>query len=210
MEAYQTEEQQVEAIKKYWKDNGNSIIAGLVIGLGGFVGWNLYQESQVEAQYVAAAEYQQTIENYANETEGFRENTEQFIAANQGTAYSSLAAMALAKDAVSHQDWVGAEKHLTTAITNAESADLKAIATLRLARVQVQQQAYEKALATLANPLPESYLADVEEIKGDTYLLQGNKELARTAYQAAANAGGLETNPTLQTKIDDLAVVVAG
>ena len=44
------------------------------------------------------------------------------------------------------------------------------------------------------------------ELKGDIYIAQGNKDQARTAYQAAADAGGLTTNPLLQIKLDDLAV----
>ena len=35
MELYDTEEQQVEAIKDWWKENGKAVIFGAVIGLGG-------------------------------------------------------------------------------------------------------------------------------------------------------------------------------
>ena len=48
MDINQTEEQQVEAIKKFWHDNGNAVIAGLVIGLGGFIGFNLYKDHKLE------------------------------------------------------------------------------------------------------------------------------------------------------------------
>ena len=74
--------------------------------------------------------------------------------------------------------------------------------------MQIQLAEYEQALATLAKPLPESFTASVEEIKGDTYLLQGKKELARNAYQAAIAADGLASSPALQMKLDDLATVV--
>ena len=37
MEVYTTEEQQVEVIKEWWKENGTSVIAGTVIGLVGLV-----------------------------------------------------------------------------------------------------------------------------------------------------------------------------
>ena len=48
----------------------------------------------------------------------------------------------------------------------------------------------------------------VEEIKGDAYLQQGKKPLARTAYQAALDAAGETANPALQMKLDDLAEAV--
>ena len=34
MDVYKTEEEQVEAIKKWWQENGKSIIAGVVIAAG--------------------------------------------------------------------------------------------------------------------------------------------------------------------------------
>lgn len=210
METYQTEEQQVEAIKKYWQENGNSLIAGLVIGLGGFIGWNYYQDSQVEAQQVASYQFEQTMQSFTAQEESFRDNTQAFIEANSTSAYASFASFALAKDAADNQDWPEAEKHLSQAAELAVSENVKAIALTRLARVQIQNGNLDGALATLAKPMPESFKASIEEIKGDTFLKQGNLDLARTAYQAAADAGGLQANPTLQIKLDDLAINVAG
>lgn len=204
MDTFQTEEQQVDAIKKYWQDNGNSLIAGLVIGLGGFIGWNYYQDSVVAEQEQVSAQFQSTMENFAAKEVSFRANAEAFIGEHSESNYAAFAAFALAKDAGSHSDWAAAATHLQKAVELASSDNMQAIALIRLARVQVQQQAYDDALATLAKPMPETYKASVEEIKGDTYLLQGNKELARTAYQASADAGGLQINPALQLKIDDL------
>ena len=37
------------------------------------------------------------------------------------------------------------------------------------------------------------------------YAAQGDKDQARSQYQAAADKGGLENNPLLQIKLDDLA-----
>ena len=51
MEIYQSEEQQVEAIKGFWKENGNSIIAGLVVGFAGFIGFNVYQDNKLANEY---------------------------------------------------------------------------------------------------------------------------------------------------------------
>jgi predicted negative regulator of RcsB-dependent stress response len=80
---------------------------------------------------------------------------------------------------------------------------------LRLARVQVQLEQYSEALATLNTAFPESFTAAIEEIRGDAYLQQGKKDLARNAYQAAIAADGLTTNPNLQIKLDDLAEVTS-
>ena len=138
----------------------------------------------------------------------FSDNAEKFINDNAETSYVSLTALALAKEAASAKDWQAAQKQLTKALESAPTDGIKGIASLRLARVQVQLEQYEQALATLAKPLPASFTAAIEEIKGDTYLLQDKKELARTAYQAAIAADGLSSSPSLQMKLDDLATAV--
>lgn len=209
MEIYQSEEQQVEAIKKYWSENGNSLIAGLIIGLSAFVGWNYYQDSKVEAQEKVSSDFEKAMLAFDNQQTDFKANTEKFISENDENAYSVFAAFALAKQAVAEQDWSTAEQHLNKAVAMATNDNLQSIALLRLARVQLQQENHSAALATLEKPMPESFKASIEVIKGDIYILQGKNDLARVAYQAAADAGGLSANPSLQMKIDDLATTAA-
>lgn len=209
MEIYQTEEQQVEAIKGYWAENGNMIIAGIALGFAGFIGFNVYKDNKLEDEIAVSDSYQTLIEASVNNDETtFTQNAEKFISENSGTSYESLTALALAKEYASTKDWEKVQAQLKLAIKSAPSDGIKGIASLRLARVQVQQEQYEQALSTLAQPLPESFKASIEEIKGDTYLLQNKKELARNAYQAAIDADGLATSPNLQMKLDDLATAV--
>ena len=61
MELYDSEEQQVEAIKDWWKENGKAVIFGAVIGLGGLFGWRYYQDSVVEAREAASESYTTVI-----------------------------------------------------------------------------------------------------------------------------------------------------
>ena len=206
MDIYQTEEQQVDAIKAFWKDNGVGIIAGLVIGLSAFVGYGFYSENQAKEEIQTAEAYQAVIDSAAQENGQFTQKAEDFIATHESSSYAALTALSLAKEASSHQDWNDAEKYLLIASEKTQSAGVKAIAITRLARVQIQLEKIEAALATLATPLPESYTSTVEEIKGDAYLQQGKPELARNAYQVALVASG-NNNPILQIKIDDLAEI---
>jgi predicted negative regulator of RcsB-dependent stress response len=207
VEIYQTEEQQVEAIKSYWQQNGNTIIAGVALGFAGFIGFNLYQDNKFEEELVVSDNYQALIEQSGKDSKAFIDNGEKFISENGNNSYVSLTALALAKESASHKDWPQVQKQLTTAIETAPTDGIKAIASLRLARVQVQLEQYSDALATLNNNLPESFTAAIEEIKGDAYLQQGKNDLARSAYQAAIAADGIATSPSLQIKLDDLAQV---
>jgi len=208
VEVYQTEEQQVEAIKSYWEENGNMIIAGIALGFAGFIGFNLYKDSKLDDELAISDSYQVLIENSVKDKAAFGANAEKFITENSDTSYASLTALALAKEAAANKDWQSAQTQLMAAIKSAPSDGIKGIASLRLARVQIQQEQYEQALTTLAKPLPESFTAEIEEIKGDSYLLQDKKELARNAYQAAIAADGLASSPNLQMKLDDLATAI--
>ena len=208
MDVYQTEEQQVEAIKSFWAKYGTSLITGLVLGLSGFVGIGYYKDNKLAEEMLVSDSFQAVMEQSQAGGSTFTAAAEAFIKDNQDSSYAVLTSLALAKEASTHLDWNGAEKYLASAISQAKDQGVKGIATLRLARVQVQQEAYDKALTTLSSKLPESFTANVEEIKGDIYLKQGKADLARNSYQVAIAASEANVNPALQMKLDDLAVAV--
>lgn len=206
MDINQTEEQQVETIKRIWGEYGTSIIAGLAIGFAGFIGINYYQDQQFEKEVATSEAYQSVVETITEENnEKFRQQGDKFIAEHTDSNYAVLTAFALAKDAATHKDWAKAENYLTTAIEKSDDSALKGIAILRKARVQLQQDKASQALETLAMPLSDAFKASAEEVKGDAYLAQNKNELARNAYQAAIEASGDVVAPTLQMKLDDLA-----
>ncbi|HEA17507.1 MAG: YfgM family protein [Pseudoalteromonas prydzensis] len=201
MDIYSTEEQQAEAIKRFFRENGVSLALGIVIGLGGLYGWKAYNQQQLTTAENASDAYTQLVEGGA-----VLGAADTFIAEHKDTNYSVLAAFVAAKEAVEQNQLDVASEKLSWIITNVSNADLKATATTRLARVQIAQQQYDQALTTLNAEFAESFTATIAELKGDIYTVQGDVNQARTAYQAAADAGGLENNPLLQIKLDDLAV----
>ena len=201
MEIYSTEEQQAEAIKRFFRENGLSLALGVIVGLGGLYGWKAYNQNQITTAEQASDAYTKLVES-----DSVLASADAFMSENKDTQYATLAAFVAAKEAVDAQNLDVANEKLSWIVTNVDNAELKAIATTRLARVQIAQQQYDDALSTLNAPLPEAFNANVAELKGDIYTQQGNKEQARVAYQAAVDAGGLTSNPLLQIKLDDLAV----
>ncbi|KGK02101.1 MULTISPECIES: YfgM family protein [Pseudoalteromonas] len=201
MEIYSTEEQQAEAIKRFFRENGLSLALGVIVGLGGLYGWKAYNQNQITTAEQASDAYTKLVES-----DDVLASADAFISENKDTQYATLAAFVAAKEAVDAQKLDVANEKLSWIVSNVDNAQLKAIATTRLARVQIAQQQYDDALTTLNSPLPEAFNANVAELKGDIYTQQGNKEQARVAYQAAVDAGGLTSNPLLQIKLDDLAV----
>ena len=67
MDAYRTEEEQVEAIKRWWSENGKGVIAAVVIGVLGSVGWQSWQDRQVSQAEAASGIYQELLALSAEE-----------------------------------------------------------------------------------------------------------------------------------------------
>ncbi len=210
MEIYNTEEQQVEAIKRFWKQNGVSIIAGVVIGLAGLYGFRFYQEQQVATIQAQSSQYGDLIEKIAVEgtdKAAWLIQAQTFIEANPSSSYAVLTALLAAKEAVLAKDYLVAEKQLSWVVANTKTAEIIAVATLRLARVQNEQGNFDAALSTLAATLPASFTAQQQELKGDVLLKSGDEAKAKAAYQAALGAAADGKNPLLQVKLNELAHV---
>ena len=209
MEIYSTEEQQAEAIKSFFRDNGPALVIGVVLGLGGLYGWKAYNQNQVTTAEATSDAYTQLVQADAEQKTNVLAGADEFIKNHQDSSYAVLAAFVAAKEAVEKSDFTAAKNQLSWIITNSKNDELTAIATTRIARIELELKEYDAALKTLAATMPEAFKAAVAELKGDVYLAQGDKDQARAAYQSAADAGGLTNNTTLQMKLDDLAAAPA-
>ncbi len=207
MEQFATEEQQVEAIKRFWKDNGMAIVVGAVIGLGGLWGWRYYNAEQVAQQERASKGYNEAMEALAADASGYT-TAVNFIAENTDNGYALLTALQLAKTAVERSDLPEAAKQLTFVVNNAEIGALQSIAKIRLARVQIEQGELDNALTTLNGVNDEAFVSQVEEAKGDAYLKQQLFDKARASYSAALAEN--ENNQLVKMKLDNLAVSANG
>lgn len=201
-ERYATEEQQIEAIKNFWKENGMAIVVGAVLGLGGLFGWRYYNEQQIEAQEAASTAYETTLNALQGEG-GFTKGAE-FVKANEGESYANLTALQLASDAIVSKDYAEAEKQLTNVVAHAEVAAVKNLALLRLARVQVELGKHDEALASINKMDVDQYRARALEISGDIQQKLGNTDAARAAYTEALELDGVSS--LVQVKLDNLAV----
>lgn len=206
IEGYETEEQQVDAIKKWWSENGNTLIIGAVIGLAGLWGWRYYGESVLTAQESASSSYADVVIDIEANGEQTSENVQLFITNNEGNNYATLASLLLAKEAVKANDFTLAKTQLTALLETNSYQPLTPVIALRLARVEAQLGEYEQALATVDKVTEAGFLVKANQTKAAIYLQQGNVELARIAFQAAVNASEGRVDPLLQLQLDDLAV----
>ncbi|NOQ63526.1 MAG: tetratricopeptide repeat protein [Methyloprofundus sp.] len=208
MEIYETEEEQVAALKDWWKANGTSMMTGIVGAIVIVLAWNFWQDHQADKINQASAMYEQLVQadaaNQAASVEkiGTRLNTE-----FAGTAYASYALLFQAKTKVEQQDLPAAKTLLQQVISTTADAELKHVARTRLIRVLLGLQEFEPGLQVIAGVDQASlggFEATYKELEGDLYVAMGRVGEARTAYQASLKAG--QGSPLLQFKLDDLAV----
>ncbi|MFC3024997.1 YfgM family protein [Vibrio zhugei] len=203
MELYDTEEQTVEAIRDWWKENGKAVIVGAVLGLGGLLGWNYYQDSQTTKQENASTDYAQTMQVLSEDNAKSQAQVQDYIDANKDTAYAVLASMQLAKVQVEAGELKKALTQLKWAQSHTDDQALKPVIAVRIARVESELKQYDNALATLKNVKAKGWEGRIDELRGDILLAKGDKSGAYSAYSQAQQAK--DVSQTLQMKLDDLA-----
>ncbi len=207
MEIYTSEEQQVEAIKRFWNQYGKAILGGVVIGLASLYGWRFYQAEQRASAEALSNSYAQLIEQQGNDAEWLAQ-AQRFIGEQGSSNYAIFAALLSAKEAVNAGDLASASQHLNWAQQNSKDANIKAIAQIRLARVQRELGELAAALATINQTMPESFTAQQSELKGDILQANGDLPAAKSAFQQALTQAGSNAQ-LLQIKLDELAHITA-
>lgn len=205
---YETEEQQVEAMKEWWNENGRSVILGVVIGAAaifGWQGWGKYQLSQSEQ---ASDQFTETLDALADGGESDPlALAESLKSEHGGSVYALMASLAAARGQVEAGDLDAAAEQLRWAIKNADQADIKVIAQIRLARVLGAAGKPDDALDALPSTVPDTFSAMIDEARGDLLLAKGDIDAARTAYQKAVDSEyRVADRNELTMKLNDLAV----
>ncbi|MGO4894224.1 YfgM family protein [Flavobacterium sp. W21_SRS_FM6] len=206
MERYETEEQQVEAIKRFWKENGMALAIGAIIGLGGLYGWRYYNEQQISAQESASLAYEEAATQLSSDEKGFSK-AQNYVSEHADTGYAYLMSLELAQKAIERKDLDEANKQLSFVANNADVAAIKAIASIRLARVQIEQGQLAEALKSAELVSDDAFSGQVNEVKGDVYLAQQLFDKARAAYSAALEKNS--NDGALKMKLDNLAQATA-
>ena len=202
----ETDDEQVEKLKKWWQENGRSVVAGVIIGVGGLFGYRYWIDYQNDQAEQASQYFDQMVEaidaSQNDEAIGYAEN---LLVDFSGTDYAIMARFALARIYVESGDFEKAGEQLRQVVGTADNQPLGFVARKRLAAVQLQMSNADEALSTLSVDFPDEFSAGIEELKGDIYSEPGNKADAAKAYRKALNATpGPVDRRFLQQKLDNL------
>lgn len=205
MEIYQTEEEQVEALKRWWKENGQATITGVIVGVAVILGWNFWQNYKKDQALQASALYEELL-TAANQSkdESAEKIADRLQEQFESTAYSTYAGLIKAKIKARQNDLDAAGQILKATAASADD-ELSHVARLRLIRIMLAKGDYEQGLQLIADVDPGSaagFSGAYDELKGDLYVALDRIGEARTAYQTALRNG--YQSPLLQIKLDDL------
>jgi predicted negative regulator of RcsB-dependent stress response len=206
METYLTEEERVEALKRWWKDNKSSVISGLILGLVVIAGWKMWQAHQLDGQERASLAYHQlTQAAEAKQVDSALKLGDRLIQEHASTTYAEYARLILAKLKVDSGDLEGARLALEEQLSKGKDDVLKSLARLRLGRVLLAKGDIEGGLKSLSGATEKtagSFLGLYEELRGDLLVAGKRPSEARAAYMKAKELG--DPSPLLELKINDL------
>jgi predicted negative regulator of RcsB-dependent stress response len=207
VEIYESEQDQVEALKKWWKENGRSVIAGLAIGLGGVVGWKSWVSYHETRAVKGSTSYEQLVELVStNQAAAAEQHGKRLTEEFPSSTYASLGALLLAKVDLKQGKGEEAKQHLRWVMDQADFPELRQVAQLRLARLLLADAAFDEALSLVSGEATTGFEAAYQEARGDILVAKGDLEGARTAFtQALASLAATSANRQLvQMKLDNL------
>lgn len=211
MDVYQTEEEQVESIKKWWAENSRAIIFGIGLGLFAVFGWQAWKDQQQSHAVEASDLYQQLVTtmqkpNFDAAISLAVELDEKYTE----TPYGALAGLYKAKAELERTDSKAAVASLERVVEIADNNSIQHVARLRAFRIRVGEGDVEGVIKDVDSVLaeengvnPGEFIGQYEEIKGDGYRLLGDVEKARHGYIAALRTATLNRR-LIQLKLDDL------
>jgi len=210
VEVYDSEREQIDAIKRWWQQNGKAVVTGLVLGIVSLVGWQQWGAYVTTSRETASIEYDVLMQELEmGQGDAARERGLRIIADYDNTPYAVLAALAVAKVAVESSDLVSARAHLQWVIDRSDQAELQDLARARLARVLIAEGQPSQALAMLTSVTAVGFEGIYGEVMGDAHAALGNVEQAREAYDDAIaifDEKGVDTS-FLRIKRDELGVL---
>ena len=200
IEISDSEEEQVDKLKKWWDSNGKQIIAGAVLGLAGIFGWNYYVDYQDSQALNARALYLSYASDSANVGA-----YDKLIKDHPSSSYSDQATLLMAKYLFEAENYSLALDALKPLMSR-ENSVIASTAALRSASLYLELGQHQEALAVLNMDNPNEFSGLFYNLAGDVYLDLGNNEEARNSYALAIEniTDNSSLSQLIQIKLDDL------
>ncbi len=213
-----TDEEQIEELKTWWTENGNSLIITIVVTLAIVFGYRVLQDGVSEKAAAASALYE-SITNAVRDASATAPSAEVLLSIRSlgnelkadysDSSYAHFGALHMAKIAADRREYETAEFELMWMLENDVHEILEPVTRMRLALVLVEQDRAEEGLQMLSVDIElGAHVVSWHETQGDIHYQMGDNSSARTAYQTAVDLLGEDDSarPMLMAKLQDLTV----
>ncbi len=204
MSDYLTDEEQAERLKRWWEQNGTSLVIGVVVAVLAVVGWRYYQSHEQSRADMAS----DVFTGYVEARSAGASTEDQLATIDtefEGTGYHVLTLLYRAADEVEAEDWEEALALLERAAQLADTDLLEDVARYRAAKVLYQLDRLDECEAELAAVRSTGLEAHVADLSGDVFVARGDLDRARLAYTSAIDAARRDpANPVLGVEIMEL------
>lgn len=207
MTAYQTEEEQIASIKRWWETNGKFVIIGGIVVVASIVGTRAWQNLELSALSKTSAQYDLMLQELeAGRMESVVQRATEIVNTQPDLQYAVLSAMLIAKVEVEKGNNDVAFQRLSWALENTKSEKLQHIIRIRLVKVLLAQGKLNEALTHATFPQQGEFSAQYSIVKGDVFVKKGEVASAKTAYSSALDdkSLGSQLRNFVQMKLDDL------
>lgn len=206
METYNNENDQVDALKRFFAENGKALAVGVILGIGALVGWRYWNSHQQDTARESSQSYENAVSSLNSGKPEALAAAEKFAAESKNT-YGAFASLELAQQYADKNELDKAATQLSQGLSAAADDNLKSVISMRLARVQLQMKQPDAALKTIESIKGEGWTAIVADLRGEILLSKGDKQGARAAWEAGAKS---DASPALsemmRMKINNLSI----
>jgi predicted negative regulator of RcsB-dependent stress response len=180
------EQEQVDALKTWWKDNGKWLVTVVIVALLGYAGmqfWKSHQAQQAgEASKLYAEVERQTL---SNDPKRINDAAAALVDRFGSSAYAPRAQLLAVQTNLQVKDIARAKTQLQWVVEHAKEQGLQDTARLKLASILLDEKSYDDALKLLNAAHPEAFTGLYADLKGDVLSAQGKSEEAKAAYKQA-------------------------
>jgi len=179
------EQEQLDEFRAWWKKNGKmatNIVLAALVAYSAWTGYNYFQQKKaVEASEL----FQNLVQLDATKIGDIKAQSAKLMENYAGTPYAGRAAVFAAKNNYAANDGKSAKAQLEWAIASAKESSVKAIASLQLASILLEEKNYDGAQKVLSAEMDKGYDGLKQGLQGDVYLAQGKQAEAKKAYTDA-------------------------
>ena len=180
------EQEQLDALKAWWKQYGNLVTWLLIAVLSAFSAWKawgIYQSKQAAQASLLFESVQNAIQekDQAKVLRAVTDIQEKY----SGTDYASMASLLAAKTDFDANDLKAAKVQLMWVGEHGKSDEFKALAKIRLAGILLDEKSYDDALKLVSGDWSPQLVSAAADRKGDILVAQNKIDEARAAFQLA-------------------------